>query len=222
MMRVGIGIHHRQGRQSPDFLLTLQKAMDAACLAFPQLEFDMVADAPDFAALQAVLFDGSRQAVFLIADTGWLHFRCIREILALYLDRGERVLIEAKAVPVESPRRYDPQTLQTEWCSKDRLFVPQAVYEELGPFDPGLEGLFDDVDYSWRARSAGIATLIHPGAWFGCSPVMAELPEERQEALRLGRQRLLDKWPGRKQDEPYWFAETRWDADSYWLAGLRW
>ena len=243
-MNIGIGIHRRAiGGRGEDFFSSLHKAIDKAQQAFPQIEFAIVADssyrsflnqnimasqrcvfveAPDYAALQAALFAGNRQAGFFVADYGLLHFRCIENMITMFLTQNEKVLLEAKAVPIESPRYYDPRTLQTAWCSKDRLFISRSVFEIVGTFDRTLAGMFDDIDYSWRAQIAKIQTLTHPGAWYHCAPASKTLSDSELQAVSDGRQRLLKKWPDRKATIDGWFSNTRWDANHYWLGGSKW
>ena len=243
MIRVGIGVHGHSRDISPDFVVALDRAVATAEQSMPQIKIDIVADAfyaplvarhrsqsawtfcdaTDLLELQRNIFDDVRQAAFFISDYGLLHYRCIEAILGLYMDRGENVLIEASVAPMESPRRYNPHTLETAWCNRDRLLIPYAVYQRIGTFDRTIGREFEDVDFSWRAQSQNIKTLVHPGAWVHCTPTRSVVVKDELKALDNAQKSLLEKWRGEKSPDPsHWFAETRWAANDYWLAGRRW
>ncbi|MEQ1698722.1 MAG: glycosyltransferase [Ilumatobacteraceae bacterium] len=69
----------------------------------------------------------------------------------------ERVAItEARQVPFEHPKPFDPETGRTSWASGCCLLIRRAVFEAVGGYDSTTFPLyFDDVDLSWRVRHAG-------------------------------------------------------------------
>lgn len=71
--------------------------------------------------------------------------------------RNERVAItEARQVPFEHPKPFDPETGRTSWASGCCLLIRRAVFEAVGGYDNTTFPLyFDDVDLSWRVRHAG-------------------------------------------------------------------
>jgi hypothetical protein len=71
--------------------------------------------------------------------------------------RDERVAItEARQVPFEHPKPFDPETGRTSWASGCCLLVRRSVFEAVGGYDHETFPLyFDDVDLSWRVRHAG-------------------------------------------------------------------
>ncbi len=74
---------------------------------------------------------------------------------------GQVGMVEARQLPLELPKVFDPGTGDTPWASAACLLVRRALFEHLGGFD--AEHFFlhcDDVDLSWRARLAG-ARIVH-------------------------------------------------------------
>lgn len=71
--------------------------------------------------------------------------------------RHERVAItEARQMPFEHPKPFDPETGRTSWASGCCLLVRREVFEAVGGYDSATFPLyFDDVDLSWRVRHAG-------------------------------------------------------------------
>lgn len=74
-------------------------------------------------------------------------------------------MTEAKQLPIEHPKDYDPVTGETSWATTACAMIPTAVFTELGGFDAESFFLYcDDVDFSWRVRSAGLRVLFQPAA----------------------------------------------------------
>lgn len=73
--------------------------------------------------------------------------------------------VEARQIPLEHPKDYDPLTRDTGWASTACSLVPRSVINEVGPFDEGTFFLYcDDVDLSWRIRLAGYRVVFQPSA----------------------------------------------------------
>jgi GT2 family glycosyltransferase len=65
-------------------------------------------------------------------------------------------LVEARQLPIEHPKHYDPDTGETGWASTACALAPKKLFDELGGFDADSFFLYgDDVDFSWRMRLAG-------------------------------------------------------------------
>jgi hypothetical protein len=74
-------------------------------------------------------------------------------------------MVEARQLPFEHPKHYDPQTGLTGWASCACALVRTAALVEAGGFDADsffLHG--DDVDLSWRLRLAGHRLRHRPSA----------------------------------------------------------
>lgn len=145
-------------------------------------------------------------AAFADDSTGWflcvnpdgvLHPRCLGELLrASELSPG--ALIEARQFPEEHRKIYDEATFETPWASGACLLIPRALYEAVGGFDANFFMYLEDIDLSWRARSAGFKVLIAPGALFGHS-VLGRAPSPAVERFMLTSGRYLAfKWRGER------------------------
>lgn len=74
-------------------------------------------------------------------------------------------MVEAKQLPIEHPKHYDPATGETSWAVGACVLVPADLLSQLGGFDAETFFLHcDDVDLSWRVRLAGRKVVYQPGA----------------------------------------------------------
>ena len=74
-------------------------------------------------------------------------------------------LTEARQTPIEHPKKYDVQTLETPWSSGACFIMQTAFYQQLGGFD--TESFFmysEDVDLSLRIRREGKKLIYVPSA----------------------------------------------------------
>jgi hypothetical protein len=81
------------------------------------------------------------------------------------LDDQCTAVVEARQLPFEHPKHYDPLTGLTGWASCACALVRTAVLHEVHGFD--AESFFlhgDDVDLSWRIRLAGYNIRYRPAA----------------------------------------------------------
>ncbi|MEO1059694.1 MAG: glycosyltransferase family 2 protein [Actinomycetota bacterium] len=89
-------------------------------------------------------------------------------------------IVEARQVPIEHPKAYDPVTGDTAWACGFSLITKRAVFDEVGGFDDHFFPLYaDDVDLSWRVRAAGFAVRHVPAA-----VVVHDKPIEVEGAVR--------------------------------------
>lgn len=78
---------------------------------------------------------------------------------------GKIGIVEARQVPVEHPKQFDPLTGDTSWAATACALIPRHVCQELNGFDADTFFLYcDDVDFSWRARLAGYRVVYQPSA----------------------------------------------------------
>jgi GT2 family glycosyltransferase len=80
--------------------------------------------------------------------------------------RDERVgLVEARQLPIEHPKDYDPMTGETSWASTACALTRRGLIRQLEGFDAKAFFLYcDDVDFSWRVRLSGFKVLFQPSA----------------------------------------------------------
>jgi GT2 family glycosyltransferase len=74
-------------------------------------------------------------------------------------------ITEARQLPVEHPKYFDPATGETGWATTACAIIPRAILGELNGFDADTFFLYcDDVDFSWRTRLAGFKVIYQPSA----------------------------------------------------------
>jgi GT2 family glycosyltransferase len=73
--------------------------------------------------------------------------------------------VEARQLPIEHPKDYDPATGETSWASTACAMAPVRVFRALDGFDAETFFLYcDDVDFSWRVRLQGLKVVHRPSA----------------------------------------------------------
>lgn len=71
-------------------------------------------------------------------------------------------LWEFRQFPYEHPKMYDPLTGETTWSSGAAFAVKRSVYSEVNGFDEKIFMYAEDVDLSWRIRTAGYVLKYAP------------------------------------------------------------
>lgn len=73
--------------------------------------------------------------------------------------------VDARQLPLEHPKYYDPITGDQSWASGACLMTPRSVFDAVGGFDHETFFMYcDDVDYSWRVKLAGYRVVHQPSA----------------------------------------------------------
>lgn len=74
-------------------------------------------------------------------------------------------IAEARQIPFEHPKAYDPGTGETSWASGCCLAIPRRVFEQVDGFSSAYFPMHcDDVDLSWRVKAAGYRLVHVPAA----------------------------------------------------------
>lgn len=112
-----------------------------------------------------LLADVSSDFVLILNPDTILEPSCLKELLALAAapaGSGAPVgIVEARQLPFEHPKTYDPVTGDTSWASTACALVPSSVVAQVGGFDADTFFLYcDDVDLSWRVRHAGYRVVV--------------------------------------------------------------
>ena len=100
-----------------------------------------------------LLAEGSEADFFLIMNPDiLLSPRTLIELMALMED-PETGVAEARQTPLEHPKVYDADTLETDWATTACALIRSDVFRQLNGFDSDTFFLYcDDVDFSWRVR----------------------------------------------------------------------
>lgn len=74
-------------------------------------------------------------------------------------------MAEARQLPIEHPKDYDPATGETCWATTACALIPQDLFVRLNGFDSKTFFLYcDDVDFSWRIRLADRKVIFQPAS----------------------------------------------------------
>lgn len=166
----------------------------------------------------------ARSAEYYIAANpdGMFHPDALVEMIAVARRCDGRALVEATLFPEELSKVFDPLTLDTPWATGCCLLIPAAIYAAVGGFDENIFMYCEDVDLSWRARSAGFAVKHAPRALFSHSFKRPEInPVSRQAYLEAARY-LASKWGSRSfaRNMERLIAVEGWEAKALPLAPL--
>lgn len=93
-------------------------------------------------------------------------------------------IVEARQIPLEHPKEFDPASYQTSWASTACCLFNVDAFKAVGGFDETFFMYSDDVDISWRIRALKyhvytcIDTFVYHGKRLtaqGVEPSRAEL-----------------------------------------------
>lgn len=74
-------------------------------------------------------------------------------------------VVDARQIPLEHPKEFDPVSLEQSWASGACLGVRAGVFRRVGGFDSDhFWSYCNDVDLSWRVRMAGLSAVHVPQA----------------------------------------------------------
>lgn len=149
---------------------------------------------------------------FAVEETEWflclnpdgvMHHGALKELLSSSRMHPDS-LIEARQFPEEHVKPYDPRTLETPWASGACLLMRRRIFESIGGFDPSFFMYLEDIDLSWRARSAGFSIRVSPNALFGHAVLHRQPDSNIDKSFLLSGRYLAFKW---KNSEFFKWAE---------------
>lgn len=74
-------------------------------------------------------------------------------------------VVEARQLPIEHPKYYDPKTGDTSWASTACALISKEAFQAVEGFDADTFFLYcDDVDFSWSIRLKGFRIVHNPSA----------------------------------------------------------
>jgi GT2 family glycosyltransferase len=111
------------------------------------------------------LAQGSDADYFLIQNPDVVVSPRLLEQLVKPFARPSVGMVEAKQLPIEHPKAYDPVTGETDWATTACALIPGPLFRQLDGFDADSFFLYcDDVDFSWRVRLAGLKVIFNASA----------------------------------------------------------
>ena len=104
--------------------------------------------------------------VLLLNPDCQLFKETINELISIALSTKQHgfCLWEARQVPFEHPKIYNPVTLEVTWSSAACCLIHKKTFEEIGGFDENIFLYLEDVDLSWRFRLNGYKLMYVPFA----------------------------------------------------------
>jgi hypothetical protein len=112
----------------------------------------------------ALAADGDEDWLLVLNPECYLAPDAITAMLAGGQDESVAA-VEARQVPLEHPKAYDADTLDTSWGAGACLLVRRAPFAAVDGFDAEHFPMYcNDVDLSWRLRLAGGRVRFAPGA----------------------------------------------------------
>ena len=96
---------------------------------------------------------------------GIMHPDCLAEMVGMAEKNKWRGIFEAQQEPIMHPKKFNPQTGATAWCSGACLMIPSSIYREIGGYDDDFFLYCEDVDLSWRVKAAGYQCFMCSDAW---------------------------------------------------------
>ena len=159
------GVKLIYGDASPEPILTEEdlSALRAAFGADLDIEYRFFGFNSGTAKGHNLLAEGSRADYFMIMNPDILMSpRTLIEMMAL-MDDADTGMVEARQTPLEHPKEYDLETLETDWATTACALIRADVFRKLNGFDSDTFFLYcDDVDFSWRVRLAGFKVRYQP------------------------------------------------------------
>lgn len=80
---------------------------------------------------------------------------CMESLMSVALSDDEGCAWEARQIPFEHPKIYDPATLESPWVSCAACLFRRSALEAVNGFEPKIFMYGEDVDLSWRLRAGG-------------------------------------------------------------------
>ena len=141
--------------------------------------------------------DPDTQWFLCLNPDGILHHKALNELIKSS-KLNPHSLIEARQFPEEHLKNYDVQTLETLWASGACLLISKDIFEKTKGFDSNFFMYLEDVDLSWRVRSAGFSVKIAPKALFGHSVLDRNFNPNSEKYFFLSGRYLAYKWKNKE------------------------
>jgi len=111
------------------------------------------------------LVQGAQEDLLLILNPDTYSSPLLIEELASACEDPTVGMVDAKQLPLEHPKSYDPVTMDTSWALGACMMIRTPVMADVGGFDALSFFLYcEDVDLSWRIRLNGWRVIHQPHA----------------------------------------------------------
>jgi GT2 family glycosyltransferase len=144
--------------------------------------------------LMQAAFAADYDIYIAINPDGLLHPRAVEAMVQTVQAAHGKAIVEALQFPVEHPKPYDTETLDTPWVSGACLAISRQAYDAIGGFDEDFFMYCEDVDLSWRARAHGYALKTCPRALFLHATTNREMTPETLQMIFESGITLARKW----------------------------
>ncbi len=101
--------------------------------------------------------------LFIVNPDLVLDESCVERLLKFLLYNNITV-VEARQLPFEHPKFYNPVNLDTFWCSGCCMMLKRDDFLNIGGFDDNIFLYAEDVDLSWRIKLSGGRVAYVPSA----------------------------------------------------------
>ncbi len=171
--------HARSSDRISDAIVAIGDCSPTPALTSEQIEELRVLVAPSGATLthrffdanlgsaggsNALAADGREPLIWILNPDTYPSPTC----LSLLVDAAQEpgvAAAEARQLPIEHPKSYDPLTGDATWITGACIVANRAAFDAVGGFDDRHFPLYcDDVDLSWRWRLAGFTLRTVPRA----------------------------------------------------------
>ncbi|MFD2273632.1 glycosyltransferase family 2 protein [Undibacterium arcticum] len=139
-------------------------------------------------------FEAGCEIYIAINPDGLLHPGAVEALVQTVQAAHGKALVEALQFPVEHPKPYDTQTLDTPWVSGACVAISRQAFDDLGGFDEDFFMYCEDVDLSWRARAHGYALKTCPRALFLHAVTNREMTQATLQMIFESGITLARKW----------------------------
>jgi GT2 family glycosyltransferase len=103
--------------------------------------------------------------IFLLNPDTELEEECLEKLVLKAESDSAIGICEARQWPREHPKKYDPATGETSWCTGACVLIRRQAFEEIGGFDERLFFMYcEDVDLSWKFWASGWKCIYVRGA----------------------------------------------------------
>ena len=144
---------------------------------------------------------GHAPFIFVLNPDTELTPDCLTRLLETAIADERRVAAwEARQLPYEHPKVYDPVTLEAPWVSGACVLLRRAAFDTVGGFDPRIFLYCEDVDLSWRLRKAGWRLRYVPRAnvWHFSYATPGEVKRAQLAGSLLGNLYLRARFGSRR------------------------